>query len=94
MPHRDFVQMKCDNGLIGLSLYIIIALMIFMHCFKIYWSTDDDRIRLFAITAGASMLGVFATLYSDNTINYSMATLSMPYGFYGMTLALNKHLKQ
>jgi len=94
VPHSDFVQMKCDNGLVGLSLYIIITLMIFLHCFKIYWSTDDDRLRLFAITAGASMLGVFATLYSDNAVNYSMATLSMPYGFYGMTLALNKHLQQ
>ncbi|MDE6160494.1 MAG: O-antigen ligase family protein [Muribaculaceae bacterium] len=92
VPHSDFVQIKCDNGLIGLYLYIGIVLMIFLHCFKIYWSTTDDRIRIFAITAGASMLGVFATLYSDNTVNYSMATLSMPYGFYGMTLALNKKI--
>lgn len=94
VPHSDFVQMKCDNGLVGLILYIIISLSIFIHCFKIYWSTDDPKIQLFAITAGASILGVFATLYSDNSVNYSMATLSMPYGFYGMTLALNKHLNE
>lgn len=94
VPHSDYVQIKCDNGMIGLVLYIIISLSIFIHCFKIYWSTDDPKIKLFAITAGASMLGVFATLYSDNSVNYSMATLSMPYGFYGMTLALNKHLKE
>lgn len=92
VPHSDYVQIKCDNGLIGLYLYIAIALLIFIHCFKIYWSTEDDRVKLFAITAGASMLGVFATLYSDNSVNYSMATLSMPYGFYGMALALNKRL--
>lgn len=94
VPHSDFTQIKCDNGLIGLSLYCIITFLIFLHCFKIYWSTDDSRIRLFAITAGASMLGVFATLYSDNSVNYSMATLSMPYGFYGMTLSLNKRLQE
>ena len=94
VPHSDYVQIKCDNGMIGLVLYIIISLLIFIHCFKIYWSTDEAKIKLFAITAGASMLGVFATLYSDNSVNYSMATLSMPYGFYGMTLALNKHLKE
>ena len=92
VPHSDFVQMKCDNGLVGMYLYIASSLLIFCHCFKIYWSTDDDRVRLFAITAGASMLGVFVTMYSDNTVNYSMATLSMPYGFYGMTLALNERL--
>lgn len=94
VPHSDFVQIKCDNGLIGLYLYIAIALAIFIHCFKIYWSNDDIHIKLFAITAGASILGVFATLYSDNSVNYSMATLSMPYGFYGMTLALNKRLNK
>ncbi len=94
VPHSDFVQMKCDNGLIGLYLYAAITLLIFSHCFRIYWNTDDDRVRLFAITAGASILGVFATLYSDNSVNYSMATLSMPYGFYGMTLALNKRLQE
>ena len=93
VPHSDFIQIKCDNGLIGLYLYAAIAILIFFHCFKIYWGTEDDRVRLFAITAGASMLGVFATLYSDNSVNYSMATLSMPYGFYGMTLALNKRLQ-
>lgn len=92
VPHSDFVQMKCDNGLVGMYLYIAISFLIFCHCFKIYWSSDDDRVKLFAITAGASILGVFATMYSDNTVNYSMATISLPYGFYGMTLALNERL--
>lgn len=93
VPHSDFVQIKCDNGLIGLWLYCGIAILIFLHCFKIYWSTRDEQLRFLAITAGASMLGVFATLYSDNTVNYSMATLSMPFGFYGMMLGLSKHQK-
>lgn len=90
--HSDFVQMKCDNGLIGISLYCLMIGAIFIHCIIIYWKTSDPRIRLFAITAGASLIGVFATCYSDNTVNYSMATLSIPFGFYGMTLALNKRL--
>ncbi|MBD5366534.1 MAG: O-antigen ligase family protein [Bacteroides sp.] len=94
VPHSDFVQIKCDNGLIGLYIYLAIGISIFIHCFKIYWSSDDNRIKIFAITAGASVLGVFATMYSDNCVNYSMATLSMPFGFYGMTLALNKRLDE
>ena len=92
VPHSDFVQMRCDNGLIGMFMYIAIPFLIFCHCFKIYWRSEDDRVKLFAITAGASILGVLATMYSDNTINYSMATLSLPYGFYGMTLALDERL--
>lgn len=92
VPHSDFVQMKCDNGLIALILYIVCSFTIFIHCCVTYWRNEGMPIlKLCAIVAGASMAGVFVTLYSDNAVNYSMATLSMPYGFYGMMLGLNKH---
>lgn len=95
VPHSDFVQMKCDNGLIALILYIICSFSIFSHCCLTYWRNKGNPIlRLSAIVAGASIAGVFVTLYSDNTVNYSMATLSMPYGFYGMMLGLNKHYSE
>jgi hypothetical protein len=68
----------------------MLSLFIFFHALKVYWSTDSPALQLCAIVAGASMMGVFVTLYSDNTVNYSMATLSMPYGFYGMMLGLQK----
>jgi hypothetical protein len=90
VPHSDFVQIMCDNGLIALVLYIVISLFIFFHAFLVYWSTNEPIVRLSAIVAGASIVGVVVTLYSDNVVNYSMATLSMPYGFYGMMLGLNK----
>ena len=41
-----------------------------------------------AITAGASSAGILLTMYTDNVINYTMATLSYPCGFYGMMLGL------
>ena len=88
--HSDFVQQKCDNGLIGLILYDLIAVCVFLHCLKTYHSTDSIPIQMCALTAGASIIGVYATLYSDNVVNYSMATLSMPFGFYGMLLGLLK----
>lgn len=95
VPHSDFVQMKCDNGLIALILYIVCSFTIFIHCCVTYWRNEGIPIlRLCAIVAGASMAGVFVTLYSDNAVNYSMATLSMPYGFYGMMLGLNKHYSE
>lgn len=91
VPHSDFVQIKCDNGNLGLILYTLCAFTVFIHCFLVYWKNSDNAVlQLCAIVAGASMAGVFVTLYSDNTVNYSMATLSMPYGFYGMMLGLNK----
>lgn len=88
--HSDFIQMRCDNGLIGLGLYVLMILAIFIHCFRTYWSYGSIPIKMCALTAGASLLGVFVTFYSENTVNYSMATLSMPFGFYGMMLGLIK----
>ena len=90
IAHSDFVQMKCDNGLVGLILYSSIAALVLLHCILVYWRNRDPKIKLAAIVAGASMAGVFVTLYSDNVVNYSMATLSMPFGFYGMLLGLLK----
>lgn len=88
--HSDFVQMRCDNGMIGLGLYVLMIFAIFIHCFRTYWSYGSIPIKMCALTAGASLMGVFVTLYSENTVNYSMATLSMPFGFYGMMLGLIK----
>lgn len=90
VPHSDFVQQKCDNGLIGLLLYGAMILLIFADCIRTYWSHHDQAIRLCAIVAGASMVGVYATLYSDNVVNYSMTTLGMPFGFYGMMLGMRR----
>lgn len=90
--HSDFIQQKCDNGLIGLCLYGAMILFIFIDCFRTYWRYNDPALKLCAIVAGASLLGVYATFYSDNTVNYSMATLSMPFGFYGMMLGMRQKI--
>lgn len=88
--HSDFIQQKCDNGLIGLCLYGAMVFFIFMDCLITYKKPYSAPIRLCAIVAGASLLGVYATFYSDNTVNYSMCTLAMPFGFYGMMLGMRR----
>lgn len=90
VPHSDFVQQKCDNGLIGLIIYGAIIFFVFADCFRTYWRARSAPLQLCAIVAGASIIGVYAIFYSDNVVNYSMATLSMPFGFYGMMLGLRR----
>lgn len=90
VPHSDFVQMRCDNGLIGLVLYAVALFSAFFHCVSVFVRSRSAELQLAAVVAGASMIGVFVTLYSDNVVNYSMATLSMPFGFYGMMLGIKK----
>lgn len=90
VPHNDYVQMLCDNGIIAVIIYILIGITLIFHTLSVYNHSCSSVVRLCAITAGSSMAGLLLTLYSDNVVNYSMATLSMPFGFYGMMLGLNK----
>lgn len=87
--HNDYVQILCDNGLIGLILFGGSMLALIVHCFGAYQNKKYTiAIRICAITTGASAAGTLLTLYTDNVINYTMATLSYPCGFYGMMLGL------
>lgn len=86
--HNDFLVLRCDNGNIGLALFIIAYLLVFLHCLKIYYDYDDPYLKMCAIVAGSSLVGIFVTMFSDNTLSYSMVTLSAPWGLYGMALGM------
>ena len=79
VPHNDYVQMSCDSGIIGVVLYLLAVFAIIVHSFFVYQKYTD-----------VSIVGVALTMYTDNVVNYSMATLSYPFGFYGMMLGLIK----
>lgn len=91
--HNDLLVLKCDNGDIGLALFIIAYLLVYLHCMKIYRDSDNPYAQVSALVAGASMLGVFVTMYSDNTLSYSMVTLGSAWGFYGIALGLDYKTK-
>lgn len=92
--HNDFLVLMCDNGLIGLALFILSYVAILLHCTVIYRRSRSNAIKMCALIAGSSLWGVFVTMYSDNTLAYSMATLSYPWGFYGMTLGMQAKEKR
>lgn len=86
--HNDYLVLYLDNGILGLVLFIGSYVAIFGHCLYVYNTNRDTYIRIAAITAGSSVLGVAATMYTDNTVSYSMVTLAAAWGFYGMMLGL------
>lgn len=91
--HSDFLLMLCDNGTIGLSLYLLSYLGALFHCMRISRRTKDKYTKALSLTAGAALCGVLVTLYSDNSVSYSMCTLSYPWGIYGMVLGLYRQEK-
>lgn len=89
--HNDYVQILCDNGLIGIILFAASCLSLIVHSFVVYQGKHHrTAIRICAATAGAGMAGTMLTLYTDNVINYSMCTIGYPVAFYGMMLGLLK----
>lgn len=86
--HNDFLVLCCDNGQIGFWLFILSYVAIFVHCMKLYYRSPNPYSQMAALVAGTSIMGVFVTMFSDNTLSYSMVTLSYPWGFYGMALGM------
>lgn len=93
--HNDYVQILCDNGLVGMFLFGGAFLFLIIHSFVVFQKRGYPwYIKVCAITAGASTAGVLLTMYTDNVMNYTMATISYPCAFYGMMLGLEKGYKQ
>ena len=87
--HNDYVQILCDNGLIGLVLFGVSFLYLIFHCFIVYQGRRHlPMVRVCALIAGPAMGGTLLTMYTDNVINYTMATISFPCAIYGMMLGL------
>lgn len=91
--HNDLLVLQCDNGNIGLGLFVIAYLLVYLHCMKLYRDSENPYAQISALVAGASMLGIFVTMHSDNTLSYSMVTLGPAWGFYGIALGLNQKSK-
>jgi len=93
--HNDYVQILCDNGLIGLVLFGGSMLLIIFHCFFVFQHKDyGPVIKIAAISVGSSLGGMLLSMYTDNAINYTMATFSFPLGCYGMMLGLIQKYKE
>lgn len=92
--HNDMLVILTDNGIIGFILYVLATFGVFVHCFVVYrMKKYGNPIKMLALIAGPTTVAVFLTMYSDNTLTYSMCTLSYPWGFYGMMLGLIKSKK-
>jgi hypothetical protein len=90
--HGDYIQMKCDTGLIGMWLYIGIGIVILIHCFIVTVSPyEPDYVKCCAMIAAGAIAGQYFAMYSDNAVTYTMATTGTSFAFYGMMLGLKEN---
>jgi O-antigen ligase len=88
--HNELLLIKCDNGMIGLVLFLASYIAVLLHCVYLYHKSDNEDVKLCSLTSGAALFGILVTLYSDNTVSYSLTTLGIPWAFYGMALGINR----
>ncbi len=87
--HGDYIQMRCDTGLIGMGLFILVGATVLIHCFVVTLSRyEPEHVKCCAMIAAAAVAGQFAAMYSDNAVSYTMATTGPAFAFYGIMLGL------
>lgn len=93
--HGDYIQMRCDTGLIGYWLYIAIAIAVFLHCLIVCFNPrEPDYVKACAMIAAGSVVGQYFAMYSDNAVTYTMCTTGTSFAFYGMMLGLKSKAKK
>lgn len=91
--HGDYVQIRCDTGIIGLVLWFIVLGVVLIHCFiETTRSENPAYIRYCAMLTAGAIVGNYLAMYSDNAVTYTMASTSYPFAFYGVLLGLRAKL--
>lgn len=87
MMHNDYLQIICDTGLVGITLFIIFYLsIIFKVTSHVILRHSTPLVKLTGIMALSSMAGIAFCMYFDNVVSNSMQSMVMPYIFLGFFL--------
>lgn len=92
--HGDFIQMRCDTGLIGFWLYIIVGAVVVLHCFYVttLWYVPD-HVKCCAMIAAGSTAGCYLAMYSENVVTYTMCSTGYSFALYGVMLGMLSKVK-
>lgn len=87
--HGDYVQMRCDTGLIGFWLYLVVGAVVIIHCFIVttLWYVPD-HVKCCAMMAAGSTTGCFLAMYSENVVTYTMCSTGYAFALYGVMLGM------
>lgn len=85
--HSDYVQILCDNGVVGLILFSLFAIVLIFKVIKYTWILKSNVwINISGAMALASFAGVAFTMGFDNVVSHSMTCMINPFIFIGFFL--------
>lgn len=85
--HNDYVQILCDMGLVGISLFALFFLVTILKVVLHIWRQgSDDLVKLTGAMVLGSCAGVFFSMMFDNVISYAQQCFVIPFIFIGIFL--------
>lgn len=86
--HNDYVQILCDMGLIGISLFALFFVITILKIVTYSMLYKHQLIRLSGAMALGSCAGVFFSMTFDNVISYAQQCFVIPFIFIGIFLKI------
>ena len=86
--HSDYVQILCEMGSIGLSIFCLFFIVLVCKVVYCCWFgyNKDDFVRLSGAMAVGSCAGVLFSMAFDNVVSYSQQCFVFPFLFIGIFL--------
>ncbi len=88
--HNDYVQMLCDVGLVGLSIYLLFVLLSIRLAMIYMKKRVPIYLQNAAFLVVTSFAGTLTTMMTDNVVNYAFPVHSYPFIFVGIMMAYRR----
>lgn len=87
--HSDYVQILCDLGLVGISLFGLFVIVTLFSIISTVWATESPFVlKLIGGMALGSCAGTFFSMAFDNVVAYAQQSFVIPFIFIGIYLKI------
>lgn len=93
LVHNDFLVILCENGLIGLSLFVAFLLRIMFRCIK-YANSNNKDVKFMSLGCLSMLVATSCHMFFENCVNsLGLSMLFMFYALLNRLILLNSKCK-
>lgn len=68
-PHNDYIRLALDGGIIGMSIYIILVIVLLFELIRLYKQENRTRLKMLNIFVLAFAVSLYTMSIGDNILN-------------------------